>query len=288
MAKNAKNKKRRKSTVSVDFTGVEASSRSIEDGTYLATVTSVEEKESGDDQPYLLWKWQTKPKKGTGAVIFDNTSLQPQALWRLRLLLEAIGEEIIDGEMDLDPESYVGREAKLEITNEKYEGKNRPRITGFIALTDGEEGEESDDEEKDENDEEEEKSSKKKSKKSKDEDDDDDSDDDSDSDDSEDDDEEEEDEKPAKKSKKGKKSKDEEDDEEEDDSDDEEDDEEEDEKPSKKGKKSKFKVGLKVKFKDEKGKTVKGVIIKVNDDTAQVEDKDEEEWEVELDDLTVV
>src|SRR3990172_6276387 len=211
MANKAKTKKRRKSGVSVDFTGVEASSRSVEDGTYLATITSVEEKESGDDQPYLLFKWQTKPKKGTGAIIFDNASLQPQSLWRLRLLLEAIGEEIPDGVMDLDLDAYVGREAKLEITNEKYEGKNRPRITGFIALTEGGEEEESDDGDDDDadDDEDDKKSKKKKSKKSKDEDDDDDdkdddddSDDDDDYDSDDDDDDDEDDKKSKKKSKK--------------------------------------------------------------------------------------
>lgn len=265
MAKSSKSKKRRKSGVSVDFTGVEANSRSVEDGTYLATITAVEEKESSDDQPYLLFKWQTKPKKGAGAVIFDNASLQPQSLWRLRLLLEAIGEEIPDGVMDLDLESYIGREAKIEVTNEKYEGKNRPRITGFIVL--GEEGEES--EEDDDEEEEADDKKSKRGKKSKDEDDDEDEDDEDDSDD-----EDEEEEKPKKK---GKKAKDEDEDE----------DDEEDEKPQK-GKRGKFKIGMKVKFKDEKGKSVKGVIIKVNDDSAQVEDGEDEEWEVEFDDLTVI
>jgi hypothetical protein len=260
MAVASKKKKRRSSSVSVDFTGVEASSRTCEDGTYTATVQTVEETESQEGNPNLSWKWKIKNKKDNGAIIFDNTSLQPQALWRLRLLLEAIGEEIPDGEMDLNLEEYVGREARVEITNEKWEGKNRPRITGFLSL---DSGEVKDEEEGEEEEEEEEKPSKKKRPSKKD-------DEEEEEEKEEEEEEEEEDEKSAKKKRPAK-------------DEDEEDDDAEDEKPSK----SKFKVGTKVKFKDEDGKTVRGVIVKLSGKTAQVEDGDDEEWEVETSDLTV-
>jgi len=266
MVRSAKSKKR-KSGVSVDFTGVEADARSIPDGTYKAAVVSIEENES-DNGPYLSWKWKAEMKKGS-ATVFDNTSLQPQSLWRLRLLLEAIGEEIVDGVMDLDLDDYVGREAQIEITNEKYEGKDRARITGFISLENVEESDEEEDEEAEEEEEAPKKSSKKKAAKPAD-------------DEEEDEDEEEEEAPKSKKSPaKSKKSSAKEPDEEEDE------DEEEEEAPKSKSK-SKLKVGSKVSFKDEAGKRVKGVIVRLEDDVAAVEDSSDEEWEVETSELTLI
>jgi hypothetical protein len=239
-------KKRRKSGVSVDFTGVEASSRTIEDGTYPAVVKSCEVKES-DNGEYLSFQWEVKQSKSATVLVYDNASLQPQALWRLKLLLETLGEEVPDGAMDIDPDDFAGREAKVEITNEKYDGKRRPRITGFLSV-DGETAEEEEPEEEEED----EKPKKKRPSK----------------------DEEEDDEPPPKK----KKPRDEEEE-----SDDNED--EEDEPPKKK---SKIKVGTKVKFTDEDENVIRGIVTSIDGDTANIEDKSKEEWEVELSELEVV
>jgi hypothetical protein len=255
VARSKKGKKKgKKSGLSVDFTGVESGGRAIKDGTYRAEVVECEEKESEEGNPYLNWKFKLTPKKGPAVLVYDVTSLQPQALWRLRLLLETIGEEIPDGVMDLDPPSYIGRELEVEITNEKYEGRDKPRITGFMALT--EEGEEDENEESEEEEDEEEEESEEEDAEE---------------------DEEEEDEEES------------EDEEEEDE--DEEEEEEEEEKP-KAGKKpagktvsSKFKVGAKVKFKDEDGKFVKGVVTSNDGRKATVEDADGDEWEVETSEL---
>lgn len=75
-----------------------------------------------------------------------------------------------------------------------------------------------------------------------------------------------------------------------DDEDEEDEDEEEDEKPQKgkKASKSKFKTGQKVSFEGEKGKTVRGVITEIDGETAKVEDKSGDDWEVDISDLTAV
>lgn len=161
---------KKSSSVSVSFKGVQAGGMSVPDGNYRAYPEEVTQEESDDGNPYLKWKWKIVGPKAKGALVWDNTSLQPQALWRLRGLLETLGHEIDeDDEMDLDLEELAGdgNEITLEITNEKYKGKDQPRITGFS--TDGEAGgEEEDDDDK--------KSSKKSSKKDDDDDDDDDDD----------------------------------------------------------------------------------------------------------------
>lgn len=258
MAK-VKSKKGKKSTIKVDFEGIESGGgRAVADGVYSATIDKVEEEESSEGNPMLKLEYKLK----NGARLYDNVSLLPQALWRFKTLLEVVGVEVEDGEMEIDPADLVGKELKVEVTNEKWQGKDRPKVTGYDSAG------ESDDEEEEESSDEE--------------------------------DEEDEDDKPAKKkgkseSKKSKKDDDEDEDEDEDDED-EEDDEEEDEEDeddkkkskSKKSdsKKSKFKTGQKVTFKDEKGKTKKGVITDIDGDNIKVEDKDGDTWEVEADDLT--
>lgn len=239
----AKSLKKRHGRLSLDFTGVESGGgRAVPDGDYIAIIDKITEEESSEGNPYLAWQWKiTEAGEAKGARIYDNTSLQPQALWRLKSLLEVLGEEVPEGAMDLDIGDLIGRSAKLEIANEKYQGKDRPRVTGFSPLA----------AESEEEDEEEEKA-------------------------------------PPKSSKKASKARDEEEDEEE-----EEEDEEEEEAPKKRKadskvskSASKFKVGQKVKFEDEDGRTVTGVITELGDEgTAEVEDRKGEAWEIPLEDL---
>lgn len=74
----------------------------------------------------------------------------------------------------------------------------------------------------------------------------------------------------------------------EDDDDGDEEEEEEEEKPkSKKGKKGKIKVGSTVTFEDDEGDEATGEVTEIEDDIATVTDEDEEEWELDLADLTL-
>lgn len=139
-------KKKRKS-VEVDFGGVESGGgRPVRDGRFTAYPVSCELKESeSSGNEYLAFKWKVTSGPDKGATVFDNCSLTPQALWRLKTLLEVWGEEVPDGAMDLDPDDLTGedKEITIEITNEKYKGKDQPRITGF-----GGDAEEAEEEEK--------------------------------------------------------------------------------------------------------------------------------------------
>jgi len=272
-------KKRKGGVISVDFTGVESGGRPVPDGSFKAEITSFEQEESSTGNDMIVCKFKILQGKGKGTTVYDNLSLQPQALFRLKSLCEALGIDA-DGAADLDPDDFVGQEVILDIENETYEGKKRPRPAGYASV-DGETSEEDDEEESEDEDEE-----------SEDEDEDEDEDDD------------EEDEKPARKKKTvkkaSKKSKDEDEDEEEedeeeedeeesDDGDDDEEDEEEDdeeERPTKRkpgrkdGKTSTGLVkGAKVSFKDGK-KTIRGTVVSVKNKTARIEDKNGDEYDV--------
>lgn len=228
------------------------------DGKYRAKIVAAEMKESAEGNDYIAAQWKILGPKYKGAIVYDNFSLQDQALWKIRNLFTATDREWPSKAFDLGPDDFLDYEAVIEIVNEKYEGRDRPRVSPQYLTADTEiEGEDEDAEEEDSEEEDEEE------------------------------------EKPTKK-KKSSKAKDEEEEEEEEESEDEEEEEEEEEekKPTKKkkssGSSSKLKVGSKVKFKDDDGKTVKGVITKIDDETATVEDSDDESWEVPVEELTAV
>lgn len=285
MARSKKSGKAKKKSISVDFAGVDSSSRSMEDGWAHAEILEAELTTSGNDNEMFKVKVQLTRGKEK-AIAYDNLVLTPNALWKLKGLLEAAGVEVPEGEMDIEEKDLVGLEFEAEVLNENFEGKDRPKLVSFRPSSEDEESDDDEEEEDDEEDEEEEeapKSKKKASKKSaKDEDDDDaeeedDSDDDDENEEEDDDDSDDDDD-------------DDDEDEEESDDDDEDDDEEEeeDEKPKKKGKSKKLRAGMKVSFEDDKGKSRKGVITSIDDDTIFVEDSKGDEWELSADEISVI
>lgn len=265
MARSKKSSKaKKKSSVTVDMEGVESGGRSIEDGWAHGRIKSAELTESSNENEMFKIVWEAKRGKEK-ALVYDNVVLIPNSLWKLKQLLEACGVDVPEGEMDVSEDDLVDLECEIDITNEEYEGKDRPKVTGYRPLeSDDEEEDEDEDEEEEDDEEEPPKKSKKAKKASKEDEDDEDEEEDEDDDDDD----------------------DEEDEDDEDEDDDDEDEEDEAEKP-KKGKKSKSKLraGMRVTFEDDKGKTKKGVITSVDDDTVYVEDKSGAEWELSPDEI---
>lgn len=151
-------RKAKSSTLTVDFSNTESK---LKPGEYLATVEEVSVETSQSNTEYLKWKF----KLDAGGIAYYNTSLQPQALWNLRNLLEALGVEVPNSALDLDLEDMLGRELMVLIDEEEYEGRKRPKMTDFWPAEDG--GSKGKDEDDDVEEEEEEEAPKKSSKKSR-------------------------------------------------------------------------------------------------------------------------
>ena len=117
--------------ISINLAGVEAGGRKVPEGEYIVEVTSFEEKESSNGNPGLSWKWKVVEGDYKGATIWDNTSLLPQALWRLKNLLDCLGIDT-SGEVNLVAKEILGKRALVEISIETYQGKERSRITQFL------------------------------------------------------------------------------------------------------------------------------------------------------------
>lgn len=121
--------------ISLDFTNVSSGFEVLPEGNYEATVAKVEVRTSkaGDSQ-YLNFEWDVVDEEtGKARKIWDIASLKPQALWKLKQIMEAFGMNTA-GQIDLDPEAFVGQQAILTIEIDTYEGKEKnvvKEVRGF-------------------------------------------------------------------------------------------------------------------------------------------------------------
>lgn len=126
----------KKSTIAVDFSDTETSAV-VDEGDYLIEVEEVEKKvsdNSGADYLSITFKISEGPFKGKK--LFHNCSLQPQALFNLRGVLEALGFEVPQGVMELDTADMIGETCGASVAHEQYQGKTKARPVEFFSAED--------------------------------------------------------------------------------------------------------------------------------------------------------
>lgn len=130
--------KKGKKLITVDFTGVDAGSagKLLPEGPTQFEVDEIEQKVSDNSgEPYLAITLKVmEGEENAGVKAWDNMSLQPQALWKLRGFLDACGIETVDGEMDLDPDEIIGLVVTGDVVHEEYKGKTKHRIAGYSPI----------------------------------------------------------------------------------------------------------------------------------------------------------
>lgn len=139
-------KGRSSSSVNVDLSGVEASRKAIPEGTYEVVVNEATQKDSRDGNPMIAFEFEVAEGAHKGAKLYENCSLQPQALFKLKSVLMALGMDIPNKAFDLNLRDLVGLTCEVEVGHEVYEGKKRARI---LQYNDPEETQESDSDEDD-------------------------------------------------------------------------------------------------------------------------------------------
>lgn len=124
-------KGRSSSSVNVDLSGVEASRKAIPEGTYEVVVNEATQKNSRDGNPMIAFEFEVAEGAHKGAKLYENCSLQPQALFKLKSVLLALGMEIPNKAFDLNLRDLVGLTCEVEVGHEVYEGKKRARILQY-------------------------------------------------------------------------------------------------------------------------------------------------------------
>lgn len=121
--------------ISLDFTNVSSGFEILPEGIYSGEIKKVELKTSkaGDSQ-YLNLEWDVEDENGKSKKVWDICSLKPQALWKLKALMEALGMST-EGSIDLDLEEFEGQTCELEIKIETYEGKEKNTIKSYKGFS---------------------------------------------------------------------------------------------------------------------------------------------------------
>lgn len=136
----------------VDMTGVESYSRCPE-GQFPAKLVKLEEctiQGSGDDG--LKAKFEVTGGSGKGSNVFETFSLGEKALWKLKMMLEAMGLKA-SGKMTLDLDKLEGKSVGIEVVYDEYNGRKQAKIAQYLKLSeleDTEADEDDDDEDEDE------------------------------------------------------------------------------------------------------------------------------------------
>lgn len=142
MATSRKARGAAKKGIALDFSGVETQAN-LPEQDFVLEVDEVELKTSNNSgENYLSFTFKVAEGKYAGKKVWHNCSLQPQALFNLRGVLEALGLEVPQGPLELDPADLIGMQCGGAIQNEMFEGKKKARVVEFFPADDvGEEGE---------------------------------------------------------------------------------------------------------------------------------------------------
>ena len=147
-------KKTNKKGIKLNFDGVETGYKAVPEGTYEVRVKEIEAGTSQANAPKLDFKFEIISGKNKGSLLFYTCSLQPQALFKLKVVLEALGYEIPEGNFNLDIDELIDLECSVEVAHETYEGKKRARIVEFITSDEDDEDDSEDEDDDDSEDEE--------------------------------------------------------------------------------------------------------------------------------------
>lgn len=135
-------KRRPSKKVTVDLSGVESSRKAIPEGQYVVSVNDASMENSSKGNDYIRFEFEVIEGAHKGAKLYHNCSLQPQALFNLKGVLEALGFTIPTKAFDLDLSELIGLECEVEVGHETYDGKKRARIVEFISSEEDEDEEE--------------------------------------------------------------------------------------------------------------------------------------------------
>lgn len=127
--------------VTIDFEGVESGGGKIHvpEGDYKFEIVEIKTKkgsESGKPVLFFHLKLNSGPKGGNGKILRHSCSLQKQALWNLRNLLEACGKEVPSKPVKIDLDKLIGLEGAVSVVDGEYDGKTTSEVATFYPASD--------------------------------------------------------------------------------------------------------------------------------------------------------
>lgn len=123
--------------MNINFENV-ASREPLEPGKYQLRIAECSEAVSSTGNPMIKLVYDVIANDEGEAIpggrkLWDNMSLQEQALFRLKDLLDACGYDT-SGSLDFEPEDLIGCEILAQVVQEEYNGNTKNRVKRIIKL----------------------------------------------------------------------------------------------------------------------------------------------------------
>lgn len=129
--------KKTKGTVTVDFTGVESGGGSfrVQPGDYAVKIKSGKNAMSAANKPKIAWELIGINGALKDKTFMYDTSLQPQALFKLRNLLLACKVDVPKGVMAIDLTKMKGLVFGVTMDDGEYKGKTRSEVIDTFPVS---------------------------------------------------------------------------------------------------------------------------------------------------------
>lgn len=117
--------------MNIDFSSV-PSREALEEGTYLLQIAKAEEKLSSTGNPMINIEYDVVATADGEAVqgsrkLWDNYSLQSQALFKLKELFNSLGMDT-DNIVDIELSDLIGLQVMAKLVQETYNGELRNKV----------------------------------------------------------------------------------------------------------------------------------------------------------------
>jgi flagellar biosynthesis GTPase FlhF len=155
--------KKASSSVTVNFDGVESKRKTPAEDDYRVKVAEVTKEESSAGNDMIVFVFEIVKGDFKGAKLWLHCPLTEESLWKLRSVLECLGVEVPDDELEIEFSELIDLEMMAVVHHETYQGSKQAKIGDFYAV----DAEPDEEEEEDEEEEDTKKSSKKKPAKKK-------------------------------------------------------------------------------------------------------------------------
>lgn len=129
----ARAKKSKKTTVNVNFKGVE-SRRTPPEGDYKCKVLEATSGKSGAGNEQIEFVAEIAAGEYKGQKLYLYCPLQENSLWKLHAFLTALGVDVPEDDLDIDLGELVDEEFMGVITHETYNGRKRAKLTDFDSI----------------------------------------------------------------------------------------------------------------------------------------------------------
>lgn len=124
---------KKSNVLKVDFSGVsERAGFRIPAGDYIVKVKNVEQKVGETSgKPYLNWEFEVisgGDKSTKGKTVYFTTSLQPQALFNLRSVLIALGQDVPKKLVQIDLGKLKGKVLGVTVEDDEYRDESGKKV----------------------------------------------------------------------------------------------------------------------------------------------------------------